>query len=72
MKPISDTRALWLDMEAAFHSVHEDGCVYSFHQAAAAMLRTLAVRYDIYRPDDVFRWLSAEANKAASAGNVPD
>jgi|GEM_PF-5962980 len=72
MKNSAPARDLWLDLEAAFDSVIEDGCSYEFHQAAAAMLRVLAIRYDIYRPDDVIIWLSDEANKAAAAKSRPD
>ena len=72
MKHTTTTRDLWLDMEAAFDSVLEDGLSYEFHQAAAAMLRVLAIRYDIYRPDNVILWLSDEANKAAAAKSRPD
>ena len=72
MKNSAHARDLWLDLEAAFDSVIEDGCSYEFHQAAAAMLRVLAIRYDIYRPDNVIVWLSDEANKAAAAKSRPD
>lgn len=72
MKPTASPRDLWLDLEAAFDSVMEDGCSYDFHQAAAAMLRVLAIRADIYQPENVVLWLSDEANKAAAAKSRPD
>lgn len=72
MKTSTPTRDLWLDLEAAFDSVHEDGCLYEFHSAAAAMLRVLAIRIDIYQPENVSMWLHDEANKAASAKSRPD
>lgn len=72
MKPSTPARDLWLDLEAAFDSVQEDGCAYEFHTAAAAMLRVLAIRIDVYQPEHVAMWLQHEANKAASAKSRPD
>lgn len=72
MRMNTPNRDLWLDMEAAFDSVHEDGCTYEFHKAAAAMLRVLSIRYEIYQPQNVSYWLNDEANKAASFHQRPD
>lgn len=72
MKTKFAPRDLWLDMEAAFDSVMEDGSAYHFHEAAAAMLRVIAVRMDIQQPDHPFLWLNNEANKAKAAKNSPD
>ena len=72
MKHTTTTRDLWLDMEAAFDSVLEDGSSYEFHEAAAAMLRVLAIRVDLYQPENVSMWLQHEANMAASAKSRPD
>jgi hypothetical protein len=72
MKNTSPCRDLWLDMEAAFDSVMEDGCAYQFHEAAAAMLRLIAVRMEITRPADPFLWLCREAENAKQAKRVPD
>ena len=72
MKNTTPTRDLWLDLEAAFDSVHLDGCQFEFPEAAAAMLRVLAIRIDLYQPPHVTTWLHDEANKAASAMSRPD
>ncbi len=72
MKSTSAPRDLWLDMEAAFDSVMENGSSYEFHDAAAAMLRVIAVRMDVQQPQHPFLWLSNEANKAKAAKNSPD
>ena len=72
MKTKSAPRDLWLDMEAAFDSVMEDGSSYEFHEAAAAILRVIAVRMDIQQPDHPLLWLNSEANKAKEAKSSPD
>jgi hypothetical protein len=59
-------------MEAAFDSVMEDGSAYDFHEAAAAMLRVIAVRLDINQPQSPFLWLCDQANKAKLAKQRPD
>lgn len=72
MRPTTTARDLWLDMEAAFDSVMEDGSAYEFHEAAAAMLRVIAVRLDIHQPPSPFLWLCEQANKAKIAKTSPD